>query len=259
MRADPIRTPLAASERSQASFALDRRRRRTVSGLAAVEERMTQIRARMATFGIGAPSSTASDQGSGWSTSLQGAGSTTFSQTYARVLSAAGGSLDTSGTYVPATGSSVESGDMAVMRSPGQYGPLSVPAELRSYGNGRLPDRVLSSIGIDGHRLYRQAASSFQQMRAAAAADGVTISVTDSYRPYAEQVDLAARKGLYQDGGLAAVPGTSNHGWGMAVDMDVNDQGLAWLRANGYKYGWVESVPREPWHWEFRPANAASR
>ena len=62
-------------------------------------------------------------------------------------------------------------------------------------------------------------------MRAAAAAAGVDIGVTDSYRPYEEQVDLVRRKGLYSQGGLAAVPGTSPHGWGMALDVDVSTLG----------------------------------
>jgi hypothetical protein len=53
---------------------------------------------------------------------------------------------------------------------------------------------------------------------------------------------------------LAAEPGTSNHGWGLAVDADVRDPALlAWIREHGPEFGWVEAVPREPWHWEFRP------
>ena len=69
-----------------------------------------------------------------------------------------------------------------------------------------------------------------------------------------EPFDLARRKGLYAEGGLAARPGTSNHGWGMAVDANVNDpRTLQWLKTNGPRFGWVEAVPREPWHWEFRP------
>jgi D-alanyl-D-alanine carboxypeptidase len=70
-------------------------------------------------------------------------------------------------------------------------------------------------------------------------------------------VDLVARKGLYANGGLGAVPGTSNHGWGVAVDADItNPATKAWLQANGHRFGFVEAVPREPWHWEFRPSQA---
>lgn len=129
------------------------------------------------------------------------------------------------------------------------------PAALLQYGNGKIPVELLTPIGINSHRLYAPAAEGFIAMRAAAAAEGIDIGVTDSYRTYEQQVDLAARKGLYKNGGLAAVPGTSKHGWGMAVDIDVDPAGLAWMRANAERFGFVENVPREPWHWEFVGAN----
>ena len=94
-------------------------------------------------------------------------------------------------------------------------------------------------------------------MIADAKRDGVKIGITDSYRSYDEQVDLVRRKGLYSQGGLAATPGTSQHGWGLAVDADVTDPAtLNWVRANAHRFGWVEAVPREPWHWEYRPHQA---
>jgi len=139
----------------------------------------------------------------------------------------------------------------------GGYGAMPVPAELQAYGNGQVPPAALESIGQGGHRLYAPAAESWKSAVAAARADGIDLKVTDSYRTYDEQVDLAGRKGLYRNGGLAAVPGTSNHGWGLAVDADATDPAtLSWLRNNGYKFGFVEAVPREPWHWEYRPSQA---
>lgn len=131
-------------------------------------------------------------------------------------------------------------------------GRVSPPAALAAYGNGHIPAEALAPIGIGAHRLWAPAASAFQAMRDDAARAGVSIGVTDSYRPYDEQVDLAKRKGLYRDGGLAAVPGTSAHGWGLALDVDVDDAGLAWLRSNAGRYGFAETTPREPWHWEYR-------
>jgi hypothetical protein len=125
------------------------------------------------------------------------------------------------------------------------------PAALVQYGNGRIPLEMLTPIGIGGHRLYAPAAQAFMSMRAAAAAEGIDIGITDSYRTYEQQVDLAERKGLYSQGGYAAVPGTSKHGWGMAIDIDVDSAGQAWMRANAGRFGFVENVPREPWHWEF--------
>ena len=133
----------------------------------------------------------------------------------------------------------------------GGKGAIKVPDELQAYGNGKIPAEALDQIGIKKHKLWNVAAEQFKAMRTAAAADGVDIGVTDSYRPYEEQVDLVRRKGLYSQGGLAAKPGTSPHGWGMALDVDVTPAGLSWLREHGAEYGWVEAVPREPWHWEY--------
>jgi LAS superfamily LD-carboxypeptidase LdcB len=93
-------------------------------------------------------------------------------------------------------------------------------------------------------------------MTADAAAAGITIGITDSYRSYESQVELAGRKGLYSQGGLAATPGTSNHGWGLAVDLDLNPAAQQWMRDNGWRYGFVEDTPREPWHWAYRPQGA---
>ncbi|MET0133024.1 MAG: M15 family metallopeptidase, partial [Kibdelosporangium sp.] len=62
---------------------------------------------------------------------------------------------------------------------------------------------------------------------------------------------------------LAAVPGTSNHGWGLALDLCGGAQSAgspehAWLMANAPGYGWQNppwAQPGrgrvEPWHWEF--------
>ena len=127
----------------------------------------------------------------------------------------------------------------------------SVPANLRAYGNGRIPSSKLESIGVGGHKLAGPAASAYKRMSADAAKAGVKIGVTDSYRSYAAQVDVARRKGLYKHGGLAATPGTSKHGWGLAVDVKVDRAGQNWLQKNASQYGF-HTIPREPWHWEYR-------
>lgn len=142
----------------------------------------------------------------------------------------------------------------AAPRPPGSYGRLVPPAELAAHGNGRVPASALAELRTaEGHRLHAPAALQWDRLTTAATADGVTIGITDSYRSLASQEDVARRKGLYKDGGLAAVPGTSAHGWGLAVDVEVDDAGQRWLRANGHRFGFVEDTPREPWHWTFRP------
>jgi LAS superfamily LD-carboxypeptidase LdcB len=93
---------------------------------------------------------------------------------------------------------------------------------------------------------------------------GRTLCITDSYRSYASQVDLYARKPS-----LAALPGTSNHGWGVAVDLCGGIQSFGttqykWMEAHAGAYGWVHpawarqgGTRQEPWHWEFgQPASA---
>jgi len=131
----------------------------------------------------------------------------------------------------------------------------NVPTELRRYGNGTVPASALAEISGTQHRLWQPAATSFEALRAAAKADGVDIGITDSYRTLDTQVDLVRRKGLYTEGGLAAAPGTSNHGWGMALDLRLDPAAQAWMRENAGTYGFVEDTPREPWHWGYHPTH----
>ncbi|MDG6102640.1 M15 family metallopeptidase [Dactylosporangium aurantiacum] len=128
-------------------------------------------------------------------------------------------------------------------------------AALRGrYANGRIPAAALAEVAGTGHRLAAPAAAAMEALLRTARADGVTIGITDSYRGYDEQVDLARRKGLYSQGGLAAKPGTSDHGWGLAVDLDLDAKAQAWMRANAGRFGFTENTPREPWHWKFTGA-----
>ena len=128
-----------------------------------------------------------------------------------------------------------------------------IPTDLAAYGNGKIPASALEQVGNTGHKLWGPAAESLTRMMSDAEKAGVHIGITDSYRPYTEQVDLARRKGLYSQGGLAAKPGTSEHGWGMAADLDLNAKALSWVRENAAKYGFYNTAPRESWHWGFKP------
>jgi zinc D-Ala-D-Ala carboxypeptidase len=234
-----------------------------MDGLARVQERISDIEARIAAFSSFSAGSigvagTGNASSTGYGPGLAGALVTedvSFEEQYAAVLESARsagmdvGVGETSGySSTPISAASSVGGSAAV--SSGRTQP---PPEFVAYGNGRIPEDQLVPVGQGGHRLHSAASQSFQQMRADAASQGITLKLTDSYRPYAEQVDLAERKGLYSQGGLAATPGTSIHGWGLAIDVNVNDQAtLSWLRANASRYGWVEPVPREAWHWEYR-------
>jgi len=128
------------------------------------------------------------------------------------------------------------------------------------YDNGRIPIGALQQV-MPGHYLRPDVAQAFMAMVQAARADGVKISLTGSYRDYATQAATARSKGLYSQGGLAAVPGTSLHGLGIAVDVGEGEQ-REWLAAHGAKYGF-ETIAREPWHWQWAsgevPTDVASR
>lgn len=127
------------------------------------------------------------------------------------------------------------------------------------YPNGLIPATAMCGIGIGTHRLRCDAAQGFVGLSAAyASAFGRPVCVTDSYRTYEEQIRLYGVKPA-----LAAVPGTSNHGWGLAVDLCGGAQSYgspehSWLMANGPRFGWVNPAWAqpgrgrfEPWHWEF--------
>ena len=128
--------------------------------------------------------------------------------------------------------------------------------KVNEASNGKLDTEELVKIEPAGdtggnHKLNAQAAKAYAEMKAAAEADGVSWGITDSYRDYEAQVSVAARKGLYKNGGLAAVPGTSNHGWGSALDLKLDSKAQAWLKDNASKFGFT-NIPREPWHWEHK-------
>jgi hypothetical protein len=126
--------------------------------------------------------------------------------------------------------------------------------------NGNLdPGSLCPLWRAPGQRLRADAAGTFNAMsHAYFASTGAPLCVTDSYRSYSEQVAV-----YHQKPGLAAVPGSSNHGWGLAVDFcgGVQDTGSAayrWMKANAGRFGWFHPDWAEPggsrpeaWHWEF--------
>lgn len=138
------------------------------------------------------------------------------------------------------------------------------------HANGRIPESELMAVKVGNatHRFEPTAGSAFQQMVAAAAKDGVTIRLTDSYRTYDQQVHLRNTKGHKV---ATATPGTSIHGWGRAIDV-AGDAARKWIQQNGARFGWIwpEWAQRqgtksfEPWHFEFRgggskPAQPAAK
>ncbi|WP_051196845.1 M15 family metallopeptidase [Jonesia quinghaiensis] len=136
-----------------------------------------------------------------------------------------------------------------------------------SYGNGRIPLSALRAVDTaPGHYLRADAAVMFGLMNEAFREQfGHNIGMTDSYRSYSAQVATKAAKGFW-----AATPGTSNHGWGVAIDLSgaAAQWGTAernWLVKNGATYGWISpgwaqpgAGKEEPWHWEYEGASGDS-
>ena len=145
-----------------------------------------------------------------------------------------------------------------------QMHPDNRAAAVPMATNGSLPLSYLASTAR-GCVVYDESFSSLNAMVAQAAKDGVTLRPASCYRDYAGQV--AAREDWCNRGAcqMAAVPGTSNHGWGKAIDfadqtgeLDWDSPGYAWLKTWAGHYGWIHPtvmepggpVP-EPWHWEW--------
>jgi D-alanyl-D-alanine carboxypeptidase len=118
----------------------------------------------------------------------------------------------------------------------------------------RPPDLQRAVIGGQAVKLRDFVIEPLSDMVAAAAADGLTLSVTSSFRSYEFQQQLFADNPGMDD--LIALPGHSEHQLGTTVDISGGD---AWLAANAARFGFVVSFPAdrsprftcyssEPWH-----------
>lgn len=114
--------------------------------------------------------------------------------------------------------------------------------------NGRLTAAELSPIA--GGQLANAAARSWNAPGGPADHGLRPGGPMSSYRTLAEQEYLYR---LYEEGkgSLAAYPGTSNHGLGVAIDCP-NLWEQFWLHASGTKFGWQKTEAfSEPWHWNW--------
>lgn len=153
--------------------------------------------------------------------------------------------IGSDGNFPPATG-----------KAPGPWG---------GHSNGRIPVDQLGYVPWDNrHRLRTDALAALKNLNTAFKAQfGYDLPINDGYRSYQQQVEAK-----WKYGKEAATPGTSNHGWALAID--IGDQRhyrigydsaiFAWLKANAPAYGWVHppwaakgspAGPDEAWHWEF--------
>lgn len=137
-----------------------------------------------------------------------------------------------------------------------------------AYLNGRIPSIATTETYLyypgttNGRRLLRTCAARAEAMATAFYLEfGRPLYATDGYRGIDDQWTLY-RRYLNGTGAPAAYPGTSNHGWGRALDLssNVNSFGSAehkWMRENAGKYGFAHPYwarqgggREEAWHWE---------
>lgn len=155
--------------------------------------------------------------------------------------------------------------------------PAPAPAPASPPANGRLPDASLTTV-TPSCRIPSDLAPRLRSLLDAAHAVGIALwpetqpfttgptppRLTSCYRDIEMQQwwrDYYCGQGSC---GMAAVPGTSVHGWGRAVDFEEAGQELAfdmagyrWLVEHASTFGFTQpgwagpsgSAP-EPWHWE---------
>jgi D-alanyl-D-alanine carboxypeptidase len=151
---------------------------------------------------------------------------------------------------------------------PGRYEPEDlVPLGGGSYGISR---RDL--------RLRKEAAGALEEMAAAAAVEGIVLTVSSSYRSYDYQAEVYARnvKELGREAAdrESSRPGFSQHQTGFAADFGSITDAFAetdagvWMAANAGRFGWSLSFPDgyedvtgyrwESWHFRYVGKELAS-
>lgn len=139
----------------------------------------------------------------------------------------------------------------------------------------------------NGHAVDSRIYPELQQMFDDARAQGIMPTITSSYRTTQEQQQIMDEKiSDYQAEGYSyseakelaekwvAIPGTSEHQIGIAVDISTADAGRQdasivwqWLNENSYQYGFILRYPEdktditgtiyEPWHYRYVGKEAA--
>ena len=155
--------------------------------------------------------------------------------------------------------------------------PVRAPAPASPPANGQLPDASLTAV-TPSCRILSDLAPRLQGLLDAAHADG--IALWPETQPYTTGATPPRLTSCYRDldmqqwwrdyycgqgsCGMAAVPGTSIHGWGRAVDFEEGGAELAfdmkgydWLVQHASAFGFVQpgwagrsGAAPEPWHWE---------
>jgi uncharacterized repeat protein (TIGR02543 family) len=148
------------------------------------------------------------------------------------------------------------------------------------YSKPLAKDYKPSLSTVDGYPIHSKIAESYKAMKSAAAKDGVNLYIISGYRSYQRQennfnnrYNLYLRQGYSKSAAykktasIIAVPGTSEHHLGLAMDLNSLDQSFGntkagkWLAKNSYKYGFIlrykatttniTGIVYEPWHFRY--------
>ncbi len=134
-----------------------------------------------------------------------------------------------------------------------------------------LEKNELFEINKNSLSLRPEAFEALKILAAVAKKDGITLTVSSTYRSYEYQKNLfdywVSVDGLYEAERESARPGTSQHQLGMAMDFAPVDDAFdktpagAWVYKNAANYGWSLSFPQnyedvtgyrwECWHFRY--------
>lgn len=158
--------------------------------------------------------------------------------------------------------------------------PLIMPSDLAGAKNGEINPALLRNINAPSGKLHRLAATAWNCLQMSAYFSGIELRHVGAYRPLSEQIALFNNryesaptgrnpqvtrtyqgKTWYLKKGVAPAgsPGTSNHGWGLAIDVaNASGKRLDWLLGDGFmtsnalKFGFSWEVKNganaEAWH-----------
>ena len=140
-----------------------------------------------------------------------------------------------------------------------QFGPNAAWSKGSFLKQITLVDIVDKKLEVE--RIALDTLQPYLDMVEAAAGDGVEVAINSGFRSFAEQKFL--HEGFIKKlpgFNLAAKPGRSNHQNGIAFDIAVaggdGNPTYEWLKKNAPARGFVRTVNKEPWHWEFDQAKA---
>lgn len=122
-----------------------------------------------------------------------------------------------------------------------------------------VPAKINVSPVGNGQVMRTDAALAFLAMQAAARHAGYNLSPTSGFRSQEQQERLYTGWINKLPGfNLAARPGYSNHQSGISIDIGglggYHTEAYKWLAANAAKFGFVNDVSGEYWHWTYKLA-----